>query len=107
VGSRVKLNRAASSPPQPAPATALRPIGGITVGKRIRSDLGDIEGLAKSIAEIGLLHPIVITPDGRLIVGVRRLLAAKMLGWKEIPVTIRSAPTTEAGQRASARRGLR
>jgi N6-adenosine-specific RNA methylase IME4 len=69
-------------------ATALRPIGGITVGQRFRRDLGDIAGLAKSIAEIGLLHPIVVTPDGRLIAGDRRLRAAKLLGWTEIPVRI-------------------
>ena len=44
-------------------ATALRPIGGITVGQRFRRDLGDIDGLAKSLAEIGLLQPVVVRPD--------------------------------------------
>ena len=66
-----------------------RPIDEIIVGERVRRDMGDIEALAASIDEIGLLNPIVVTPDGRLLCGERRLLAAKLLGWKEIPVTIR------------------
>ena len=43
------------------------PIDGINVGKRRRSDLGDIDALAASIREIGLLHPIVISADGQSI----------------------------------------
>ena len=50
--------------------------------------LGDIEGLAESIDEIGLLHPVVVRTDGTLIAGVRRLAACKLLGWREIPVTV-------------------
>jgi N6-adenosine-specific RNA methylase IME4 len=50
--------------------------------------MGDIKGLAASIGELGLLHPVVIKPDGELIAGERRLRAAESLGWKEIPVTV-------------------
>jgi len=51
--------------------------------------MGDIAGLAADMAEPhGLLHPIVVRPDGMLIAGERRLLAAKLLGWSEIPVTV-------------------
>ena len=64
-----------------------RAIDGIVVGKRHRRDLGDIRSLAKSIDAHGLLHPIVVTPDGRLIAGERRLEAYKLLGRKEIPIT--------------------
>jgi ParB/RepB/Spo0J family partition protein len=64
------------------------PVALIKVGRRHRKHLGDIRPLAKSISEIGLLHPIVVRPDGRLIAGERRLRAVKALGWKEIPVTI-------------------
>src|SRR5450631_24034 len=71
-------------------AQVTRPIAAIRVGKRYRHDLGDIDGLAASMAALGLLHPIVVTPDGLLICGERRLYAAKRLGWKQIPVTIRS-----------------
>jgi N6-adenosine-specific RNA methylase IME4 len=63
-------------------------IASITVGKRFRRAMGDIDSLARSIADIGLLHPIVLNTDRKLIVGERRFLAAKMLGWKTIPATI-------------------
>jgi len=66
----------------------VRDINAIVVGERFRKDLGDIQGLAQSIKEVGLLHPIVITPDGRLIAGRRRLEACRSLGWTKIPVTI-------------------
>ena len=64
------------------------PLGNIRVGKRHRRDMGDIEGLAASIADIGLLHPITVDEDGRLLAGARRLAACKQLGWKEIPVNV-------------------
>ena len=38
-----------------------------------------------SIAEVGLLHPVVVTPEGRLIAGQRRLEACRQLGWTEVP----------------------
>ena len=50
--------------------------------------MGDIEELAASIAELGLLQPIVVRPDGKLIAGERRLRAAKLLGWTSIPVNV-------------------
>jgi N6-adenosine-specific RNA methylase IME4 len=64
------------------------PISEIVVGERHRRDLGDIDGLAASIAELGLLQPVVVRPDGMLIAGERRLRAAKLLGWTEIPVNV-------------------
>src|SRR3990167_5914477 len=63
------------------------PLTGIVVGRRFREDMGDIASLAASIADVGLLHPIVVTPDGRLIAGTRRLEACRSLGWEEVPVT--------------------
>ena len=60
----------------------------ILVGERHRKDMGDIAGLAGTMAELGLLHPIVIQPDGTLIAGERRLRAARRLGWPEIPVNV-------------------
>jgi len=64
------------------------PIDGIRVGVRYRQDLGDLRTLAASIAEVGLLHPVVVTPEGRLIAGQRRLEACRLLGWAEVPVTV-------------------
>jgi len=60
----------------------------ISIGERYRKDLGDIGGLAKSIQEIGLLHPVVVTSDGQLVAGQRRLAAARQLGWEEIPARV-------------------
>src|SRR5258706_16376445 len=70
-------------------ARATFPLANIRVGPRHRRDLGDIESLAASMAsEVGLLQPVVVRPDGRLIAGERRLHAAKLLGWTEIPVNV-------------------
>jgi N6-adenosine-specific RNA methylase IME4 len=76
------------------------PIDAIRVGERHRKDLGDIDGLAANIAELGLLHPIVIRPDGTLIVGERRLRAAQALGWSEIPVTVVDLDSVVRGEYA-------
>jgi ParB family transcriptional regulator, chromosome partitioning protein len=66
----------------------LRPIAEIRIGKRIRKDMGDVQSLAESIEDLGLLHPVLVTPDGLLLSGERRLRAAKLLGWTEIPVPL-------------------
>jgi len=50
-----------------------RRIDEIVVGERHRRDLGDIDALARSMADPGLLQPIVIRPDDRLLAGHRRL----------------------------------
>lgn len=61
-------------------------IADITVGERRREDMGDIAGLAASIDKYGLIHAIVVDPNGRLVVGGRRLAACESLGmtWVEI-----------------------
>ena len=66
----------------------MSPISTIKIGTRHRHDMGDIASLARSIESVGLLHPIVITPDNVLIAGERRLTACKELGWTEVPVTV-------------------
>ena len=60
----------------------------IKIGDRFRKDLGDLQTLAKSIQEIGLLQPIVVNQDNELIVGQRRLEACKILGQTEVSTTI-------------------
>jgi ParB/RepB/Spo0J family partition protein len=64
------------------------PIQNIQVRNRYRKNLGDIKSLADSIKDVGLLYPIVVRPDGRLIAGERRLEACKLLGWKTVLVTL-------------------
>lgn len=65
-----------------------RAIADIQVGKRHRRDLGDVDALAASIEDIGLLNPITVDEDGRLLAGARRLAACKRLGWKMVPVNV-------------------
>jgi len=64
------------------------PIADVVCGTRYRQDLGDLQGLADSIEEMNLLHPIVVTPDMTLIAGQRRIEAYKLLGRDEIEATI-------------------
>ena len=63
-------------------------IDDIAVGTRHRRDLGDVDELARSIREVGLLHPIVVRKDNTLIAGERRLAACKALGWSSIPARV-------------------
>ena len=71
----------------------------VFVGERYRRDLGDLELLADSIREVGLLHPIVVTSDGRLVTGVRRLRACRdVLGWEEIPARVVDECPPDAGE---------
>ena len=70
---------------QPAAVTEL-PLPPIRIEGRFRRELGDIGALADSIAEVGLLHPVVVTPDHRLIAGERRLEAMRKLGRTHVPV---------------------
>ena len=65
-----------------------RPIEAIVIGQRYRTSVGDLDTLVSSIAQVGLLHPIVITPNNVLIAGQRRLEACLRLGWDRVPVTV-------------------
>lgn len=53
---------------------------------RQRRELRNIDTLAESIKECGLIHPPVIQRDGTLVVGERRVEACKLLGWTHISV---------------------
>ena len=55
-------------------------------GDRQRKHLTDIDLLAESIHRIGLINPLVVTQDGVLVAGERRLTACRQLGWTAIPV---------------------
>ena len=68
--------------------TRSTPIDAIEIGDRTRKDLGDIEALAASIKEVGLLQPVVVDADHKLIAGRRRIEACKQLGWKSIPTVV-------------------
>lgn len=63
-------------------------ISEVHIGQRVRDDYGDMESLANSIKEHGLLHPIVVDSNNNLIAGCRRLLACERIGMKEIEVKV-------------------
>ena len=73
---------------KPVKPSNTMPIDDIIVGERNRSDMGDIEGLAASIDDIGLLNPITVDEGGRLLAGGRRLAACKLLGWEHVEVRV-------------------
>jgi len=67
-----------------------RTVDSITVGVRHRKDLGDLVPLMESIKRVGLLQPIVVSPEGVLICGRRRLEAVKQLGMRTVRVWVRT-----------------
>lgn len=62
------------------------PLHEIVLKDRQRINLGDLDSLADSISQHGLLQPIVINQDKRLIAGGRRYLAHEQLGLTHIDV---------------------
>ncbi len=51
---------------------------------RRRVDETKVRELADSIRRIGLLNPITVTPEKKLVAGEHRLEACRLLGWTEI-----------------------
>jgi len=73
------------------------PLDKIHWEKRYRGDLGDIDALAESMKEKGVLQPITVTPDYELLAGERRVTAARLAGIPLIPALIRpKADATDA-----------
>lgn len=70
-------------------------ISEILIKDRQRLDLGDIPGLAESIRVNGLIQPIVVNQDRRLIAGRRRLAAAGLLGWEIVDVVYKETLTED------------
>ena len=73
-------------------------ISDIKIGKRLRKDIGDIKSLAKSIEEIGLLHPIVCTEKLELVAGHRRIKAFEYLKRQTISTHIISIDQIVKGE---------
>lgn len=66
-------------------------------------DADEIQRLADSIRAHGLLQPVVVRPwEGgyQLIAGERRLRAARLAGWTEVPVTIVEADERQTAELA-------
>lgn len=87
--------------PKPRPAAAAPAVDGalqrVPIGQvrpdpdNPRRDVGDVSELAASLAEVGMLQPIVVRRClGGLVVvaGHRRLAAARAAGWDTVPVIV-------------------
>ena len=62
---------------------------------RRREITADLDELAANMEMFGLLQPIVVVPKGDrfgVVIGQRRYLAAKHLGWDEIPALVLARP---------------
>ncbi|QBE48275.1 ParB/RepB/Spo0J family partition protein [Leucobacter triazinivorans] len=62
-----------------------------------RVDTGDIDELARSMDEHGILQLPTITPDGMILLGERRYLAARRLSWRTMPVYVRAGLSDRLG----------
>lgn len=60
------------------------PFSSIIVTNRLREDLGDIDELAESILEHGLIQPLVVDSNNNLIAGGRRHAAITLIRQREI-----------------------
>ena len=86
-------------------ASAGAPIGRLIAIEQIdpnpnqpRQVMGDLSELMASIAEKGILEPLVVRPRGdrfQIVAGERRYQAAVQVGLQELPVVIRDADETE------------
>jgi ParB family transcriptional regulator, chromosome partitioning protein len=66
-------------------------IDSIVVGGRKRDfSVERAHELARSIERVGLLHPVAITPSRRLVAGLHRLEAHKILGRSHVPCVVLS-----------------
>jgi ParB family chromosome partitioning protein len=78
------------------PAAKLRPS---PLNPRGQLDPAGIDELAASIAahaaQGGILQPLLVTPDGTVVAGHRRLTAARRVGLLDVPVIVRSLTPIE------------
>ena len=56
------------------------------------SDVGE---LMNSIQEVGLLQPIVVTPDNLIVSGHRRYKAMQSLGWENVECEVKEISEDE------------
>jgi len=65
----------------------------------VRRQLGDLAALAESMQDYGLQQPIALRADGKRLMltsGLRRLAAARLLGWTRIPAFVRTVDADQA-----------
>lgn len=65
------------------------PLTSIIITDRYRTDLGDLDGLVQSIKDKGILQPVTVDQDYKLLAGERRCRAAALADLTEVPAIIR------------------
>ncbi len=68
------------------PPDAHMPVEFIRASQNGNHECGNLDGLIASIQTRGVLEPLIVTPDGRLLAGRRRLEAARRAGLTTVPV---------------------
>ena len=63
-------------------------IDDIIIKKRLRVKPEELESLVSSIRQVGVLQPILVTPNLELLCGHRRIAACKELGLEQVPIHI-------------------
>jgi ParB/RepB/Spo0J family partition protein len=64
----------------------------------IRREVGDVSELAASIQSVGILEPLLVSPNAGgyvVVAGARRLAAAKAAGLTEVPAIVREVTDAE------------
>ena len=82
------VNRLALAAMEEPPPVALMPVAAIQIHPNGHGELVDLDGLTASIREHGVLQPLVVSADGRLLAGRRRLEAARRAGLEMVPVRL-------------------
>jgi len=83
----------------PASKFAYVPVGLVDLGPNVRTDPTGIDQLARSVADHGVLEPVLCCPSAKskdrleLLVGQRRFLAAVQAGLDRIPALLRPRPS--------------
>lgn len=75
----------------------LAPIGRLRTGPNVRVEIAGLDDLVESIRRLGILEPLVACPGDAgfldVLMGQRRLTAARAAGLEHVPVIVRPRPT--------------
>ena len=95
--ARVKAKRKTSAPAWPADKVERRSVSslvGYAQNPRLHSE-AQVTQIARSVSEFGWTMPCLIDEDGILIAGHGRVLAARQLGLRDVPVMVARGWTDE------------
>lgn len=82
------VNRLALAAMEEPPPVALMSVDAIQIHPNGHGELVNLDRLTASIREHGVLQPLVVSVDGRLLAGRRRLEAARRAGLEMVPVRL-------------------